>query len=342
MKLTGITFGTFACLAKCQGLAVNAVHGSNSTVEDFREIVKRTCTEPTTTVVASRQHQQQQEEQRPESFLVVSYTRRVVRQTGTGHFSPIGAYDEATDQVLILDTARFKYGPHWVPLPLLFDALQPVDPDTGKSRGYAVLSYDRLGDVSACDGNDAISSSTLPISVLFRSNKSKDYLRKEYKIFLANDDDASSKGGRLQSVVSFWTKNHSQTHLVWELVEPQLQPVEPADVELVMSVRRLIKSLIETDEQNNAFAVIPPDMLLTSRESVGDCCKKNSHIVRALDISPGEAVYIIYLASLPLDMRLDVVNENSFDDDNTSTARKQLLAEAALISLAIDSCDADE
>jgi hypothetical protein len=41
-------------------------------------------------------------------------------------------------------------------------------------------------------------------------------------------------------------------------------------------------------------------------------------------------------------MRLDVVNENSVDDDNTSAARKQLLAEAALISLAMDSCDADE
>jgi hypothetical protein len=94
VKLSGITFGTFACLAKCQGLAVNAVYGSNSTVEDFREIVKLTCTEPTATMAASRrqqqheeqEHEEQEQEHRPESFLVVSYTRRVIRQTGTGHF----------------------------------------------------------------------------------------------------------------------------------------------------------------------------------------------------------------------------------------------------------------
>jgi hypothetical protein len=224
---------------------------------------------------------------------------------------------------------------------LLFDALQPVDPDTGKSRGYAVLSYDRLGDVSAEDGNDAILSSNLPISVLFGSKKSKDHLRREYKNFLANDNDESTKGVRLQSVVSFWTRNHTENNLVWELVEPQLQPVDPADVELVMSMRRLIKSLIEADEQDKAFAMIHPDMLLTSRESVGDCCMKDSHIVRALDISPGEAMYVIYLASLPLDMRLDVVNKNLNDDNDTSAAKKQLLAEADLISLAIDSCDVD-
>ena len=39
------------------------------------------------------------------------------------------------DLVLILDTARFKYPPHWVPLPLLFEAMAPPDPDTGKPRG---------------------------------------------------------------------------------------------------------------------------------------------------------------------------------------------------------------
>ncbi len=141
-----------------------------------------------------------------------------------------------------------------------------MDPDTGKCRGYAVLSYNRSGNVSAGDGNDAKSSSTLPISILFGSKKSNYHLRREYKNFLANDDDASSRGVRLQSVVSFWTRNHSHNNLVWELVEPQLQPVDPADIELVMSMRRLIKFLIEADEQSNAFAIIPPGMLLKSRD----------------------------------------------------------------------------
>eukprot|EP00438_Fugacium_kawagutii_P023482 Skav211083 [mRNA] locus=scaffold117:2766:5397:+ [translate_table: standard] len=40
--------------------------------------------------------------------LVVCYTREVLGQTGAGHFSPVGGFDEETDSVLILDVARFK------------------------------------------------------------------------------------------------------------------------------------------------------------------------------------------------------------------------------------------
>lgn len=42
--------------------------------------------------------------------------------------------------VLIMDVARFKYPPHWVPLTLLYEALLVVDPETEKSRGYLLLS----------------------------------------------------------------------------------------------------------------------------------------------------------------------------------------------------------
>ena len=38
--------------------------------------------------------------------LIASYSRRVLKQTGSGHFSPIAAYDEASDTVLIMDTVR--------------------------------------------------------------------------------------------------------------------------------------------------------------------------------------------------------------------------------------------
>jgi glutathione gamma-glutamylcysteinyltransferase len=30
-----------------------------------------------------------------------------------------------------MDVARFKYPPHWVPLTMLFDAMKPIDTDTG-------------------------------------------------------------------------------------------------------------------------------------------------------------------------------------------------------------------
>jgi Phytochelatin synthase len=40
--------------------------------------------------------------------------------------------------------ARFKYPPHWVPLPLLFEAMAPPDPTTGVPRGYLCLAADEL------------------------------------------------------------------------------------------------------------------------------------------------------------------------------------------------------
>jgi len=42
--------------------------------------------------------------------------------------------------VLIMDTARFKYPPHWTPLELLVEAMRKIDADSGKPRGYMKLS----------------------------------------------------------------------------------------------------------------------------------------------------------------------------------------------------------
>ena len=63
-----------------------------------------------------------------------------MKQTGTGHFSPIGGYHAGQDMALILDVARFKYPPHWVPLPLLWEAMNTTDESTGLLRGSLFLS----------------------------------------------------------------------------------------------------------------------------------------------------------------------------------------------------------
>jgi len=323
VKLTGITFGTFACLAKCQGLNVSAVHGSNSTIDGFRRVVRQTCT-------ASSSSARTQ----PASFLIVSYTRKVIGQTGTGHFSPIGAYDEASDHVLVLDTARFKYGPHWVPLKLVFEAMLPLDPSTGKSRGYMVLDY------GGAAGGDETHSSHLPLSVLFGSKKSKDYLRREYKQYLRDlREQSAGQDVSFSSVVSFWTKDDTDGNRVWELVEAQLQPVASADIEIVDSVRGLIKSLISRDHRASRAS---RDLLSAScgTSPGGECCNSSTHnvSVRALEISPAEVLYVVYLASLPPDARRGIVYATV---EVGNTAGEQLLAEAALISYAIETCDAD-
>ena len=356
VKKTGITFSTFACLARCQGLNVNAVHGSESTVDEFRRVVKEICSEEEeevsfeeeieTTTTANEQ------QQRPTSFLIVSYTRQVIGQTGSGHFSPIGAYDEASDHVLVLDTARFKYGPHWVPLPLLFDALLPIDPDTGKSRGYMVVS---IVDDGGHRKNDA-PLSHLPLSVLFGSKKSKDFIRREYKQYLKHHNDCDSSGGNVEDVitldlvVSFWTKDYTNNNHVWELVEPQLQPVDSSDISMVNHLRQLVQNLIRTNEHASS---IPQELLSKSLNtnacSTGECCNHSTHNMsgRVLEISPAEVLYIVYLASLPLDVRRDIVFRKKYDveqeeeDASDDTIREQLLAEAALIAYTIETCDAD-
>lgn len=74
------------------------------------------------------------------SFTVTSFCRASLGQTGGGHFSPIGGYHGASDSVLVLDVARFKYPPYWVGVSKLWDATLAVDEITGRSRGWLALS----------------------------------------------------------------------------------------------------------------------------------------------------------------------------------------------------------
>ncbi|KAI4301067.1 hypothetical protein L6164_034384 [Bauhinia variegata] len=121
IKVEGITFGKVACLAQCNGAKVKAFRANQSTVDDFRKHVI-SC--------ASSE----------DCHLIVSYHRGTFNQTGTGHFSPIGGYHAERDMVLILDVARFKYPPHWVPLTLLWEAMGNIDEATGYPRGYMIIS----------------------------------------------------------------------------------------------------------------------------------------------------------------------------------------------------------
>ncbi|MQM19970.1 hypothetical protein Taro_052983 [Colocasia esculenta] len=125
VKVKGTTFGTVACLALCAGAKVEPFRTNELTVDDFRSHIVR-CT--------SSQH----------IHLIASYHRRPFKQTGAGHFSPIGGYHAEKDMVLILDVARFKYPPHWVPLSLLWEAMDTVDEATGLRRGFMLISKTRI------------------------------------------------------------------------------------------------------------------------------------------------------------------------------------------------------
>lgn len=141
VKSNGITLSELACLARCNGARAEVRRADGGTLDELRAHVREACTQP------------------DGSHVVAAYSRKVLGQTGDGHYSPIGGYHPESDLVLVLDVARFKYPPHWVPLPLLWEAMQPPDPATGTSRGYVRMGrgdevstslFEVTSDRSAC------------------------------------------------------------------------------------------------------------------------------------------------------------------------------------------------
>eukprot|EP01138_Halocafeteria_seosinensis_P010608 gb/GECG01010833.1/.p1 GENE.gb/GECG01010833.1/~~gb/GECG01010833.1/.p1 ORF type:complete len:536 (+),score=59.50 gb/GECG01010833.1/:1-1608(+) len=160
VKSEGINMEEFACLGRCNSLSVNVTtitppvevsphqgydsdgqwdpsafeasldHKEKEKLLDFRRTVQTICKDC---------HSADSAESTQNRLLIVNYSRIVLKQTGDGHFSPIAGYHSSTDQVLILDTARFKYPPHWAPLTLVFNAMRRGD-SAGNNRGYAILS----------------------------------------------------------------------------------------------------------------------------------------------------------------------------------------------------------
>jgi glutathione gamma-glutamylcysteinyltransferase len=117
VRENGLSMNELACLGRCNGADARVERAS---IDELRADLR-----------AARGSA---------SVVVASYSRRLLGQTGEGHFSPIGGYHEASDLALLLDVARFKYPPHWVPLMRLHAAMQAVDPESGDRRGWIVFA----------------------------------------------------------------------------------------------------------------------------------------------------------------------------------------------------------
>lgn len=63
----------------------------------------------------------------PNSRVLVNYDRETVGQVGGGHWSPVGSYSDKQDAFLILDVAKYKYPPVWIPSERLFDGMSTMD-----------------------------------------------------------------------------------------------------------------------------------------------------------------------------------------------------------------------
>ena len=75
--------------------------------------------------------------QRSGDYVIVNYRRREVGQAGGGHISPLGAYDEASDSVLVMDVNPASAGWVWMPVATLVKGMRSFD--TIENRGYILV-----------------------------------------------------------------------------------------------------------------------------------------------------------------------------------------------------------
>jgi hypothetical protein len=76
-------------------------------------------------------------------FIANYYMAAAIGEGDYGHFSPLGAYDAASDRVLVLDVYRVEYEPYWLPVERLFAAMAIANRRDGEPRGYLDI---RLGE----------------------------------------------------------------------------------------------------------------------------------------------------------------------------------------------------
>lgn len=100
---SGVSLAELAALAKHNGLQSELVYADTMTLDQFRARIKTNLA-------------------RNGDFVLVNYDRQVLKQSGAGHISAVGAYDEARDAFLVLDEAAYRYPFTWVPAPLLYEA----------------------------------------------------------------------------------------------------------------------------------------------------------------------------------------------------------------------------
>ena len=120
VSASGLTLDQIQSFLKALNIKSSLHFGNELTEESLRNLLK--------TSLANNNHR-----------LIVDFSRETLKQEGHGHFSPVVAYDAASDSALILDVAKFKYPPFWVSVTDLLASIQTIDSDSGKSRGFLII-----------------------------------------------------------------------------------------------------------------------------------------------------------------------------------------------------------
>ncbi len=121
VTLRGMTLGELTGLLKSHKVKVDQHFASDNNLTTFRKRARQGL-------------------KTKGSVVVVAYSRKKLKQLGSGHISPLGAYHARSDRFLVMDVATYKYPPHWVKASKLWAAIDTVDPSTQKTRGFLLVS----------------------------------------------------------------------------------------------------------------------------------------------------------------------------------------------------------
>ncbi|HAJ61795.1 MAG TPA: glutathione gamma-glutamylcysteinyltransferase [Cyanobacteria bacterium UBA8543] len=117
----GMTLDQLGKLLESYPVKAEVHHSADSSLEEFRTLVVKNL-------------------QEPGNFVLINYLRKAIGQETGGHISPVAAYNQQTDRFLILDVSRYKYPPVWVKAEELWKAMATLDSDSGKTRGFVLVS----------------------------------------------------------------------------------------------------------------------------------------------------------------------------------------------------------
>jgi hypothetical protein len=116
----GMTLDQLSAALSAFPVEVRKFHAGDLTLGQFRDLIRDT------TGHSNR-------------FALLNFSRVEIGETGGGHWSPLAAYDAASDSALLLDVARYKYPAVWVPVTQLYAGAQAVDSVSGLSRGIVII-----------------------------------------------------------------------------------------------------------------------------------------------------------------------------------------------------------
>lgn len=118
----GVELPLYAKMLETYNLHVKTVHASASLKEGITEFRK---------VLRSILHEQNH-------FIVANFRGKPMGAATGGHISPLAAYDQKSDSVLILDVAGHKNPWYWAPVSDFYQAMHTKDGD--HFRGYLIVS----------------------------------------------------------------------------------------------------------------------------------------------------------------------------------------------------------